>query len=74
MCDVQNTMHSDYFAMPLLQGSNTICNYDEITTHLADTISIENESNTIIRKIVIIKGKGLVSYTTADGEEWELIE
>jgi hypothetical protein len=48
--------------------------YDEISKYLEDTIILENENNQIVKKIVIIKGKGLVSYTRADGEEWNLVE
>jgi len=48
--------------------------YDELYKYLEDTIIIENENNQLVKKVVIVKGKGLVSYTTADGEEWELVE
>jgi len=48
--------------------------YDEIYKYLEDTIIIENENNKLVKKVVIVKGKGLVSYTTADGEEWKLVE
>ena len=46
----------------------------EVSKYIDDIIAIENENNKIITKIVIVKGKGLVSYTTADGEEWKLVE
>jgi len=38
---------------------------------LGDTLFLENPNG---QKAVIVKGKGLVSYTTADGEEWKLVE
>jgi len=44
--------------------------YKEIGKHLSDTIFGVNG----IAKVVIVKGKGLVSYTTVDGEEWKLVE
>jgi len=50
------------------------CSYKNLSKNLEDTIVIENENNQIVKKIVIVKGKGLISYTTADGEEWKLIE
>jgi len=74
ICDVQNTVQSDYLTMNLLQESNMICNYDEINKYLSDTIYIEKENNKILTKIFIVKNKGIVSYTTADGEEWKLVE
>ena len=46
------------------------CPYNKISEHLSDTIFIENENNKLIQKIVIVKDKGLVSYTTVDGEKW----
>jgi len=46
----------------------------EISKYLEDTIIIEKENNKIIKRVVIVKEKGLVSYTTADGEEWKLVE
>jgi len=48
--------------------------YNEIYKYLQDTIVIENDNNQLVKKIVVVKGKGLVSYTTADGEEWNLVE
>ena len=48
--------------------------YDKLSKYLEDTIVIEDENNKVITKIVIVNGKGLVSYTTADGEEWKLVE
>ena len=48
--------------------------YGQIDDFFNDTISIENANNEVVKKIVIVKGKGLVSYTTADGEEWKLVE
>jgi len=46
----------------------------KINEYLEDTISIENNNNKLVKKVVIVKNKGLVSYTTADGEEWKLAE
>ena len=48
--------------------------YNKIDQFFNDTISIENVNNELIHKIMIVKNKGLVSYTTADGEEWKLVE
>jgi len=48
--------------------------YKEVGKYFSDTISMENEDNKIITKVVIAKGKGLLSYTTADGEEWKLVD
>jgi len=48
--------------------------YNEVYKYLQDTIVIENDNNQLVKKIVVVKGKGLVSYTTADGEEWKLVE
>ena len=50
------------------------CSYKNLSKYLEDTITIENRTNQIVKKVVIVKGKGLVSYTTADGEEWKLVE
>ena len=48
--------------------------YNEIYKYVNDTMSIEKEDGYIVKKAVIVKGKGLVSYTTIDGEEWKLVE
>ena len=48
--------------------------YSEAGKYFNNTISLENEKNKIVKKVVIVKNKGLVSYTTADGEEWKLVE
>ena len=48
--------------------------YAEVGKYFNDTISIEKENNKTINKIIIVKNKGLVSYATADGEEWKLVE
>ena len=64
--------HSDNFTKTLFEG-NTIPHKD-IGKYVEDTICIENENNKSVTKIVVVKGKGLVSYTTADGEEWKLVE
>jgi len=47
---------------------------EEVCKYLNDTISVEKEDNKIIKKVIIAKGKGVISYTTADGEEWNLVE
>ena len=49
-------------------------NFKEIEKHLKDTISIESDNNQLIKKIVLVKNRGLLSYTTTDDEEWNLIE
>ena len=48
--------------------------FTDVETYLPDTALLENENNMSITKMVIVKGKGLISYTTADGEEWKLVE
>jgi len=48
--------------------------YKEVYKYLLDTLFIENKKNKIINKIVIVKNKGFVSYTTFDGEEWILAD
>ena len=48
--------------------------YDEISKYLENTVILENDNNQIVKRVVIVKNKGLVSYTTADGEEWKLVE
>ena len=48
--------------------------YNDISKLIGDIVTIENENNKIIKKIVVVNGKGIVSYTTADGEEWKLVE
>ena len=47
--------------------------YREFTI-LSDTLTLEGDNGRIVNKVVIVKNKGLVSYTTADGEEWKLVE
>ena len=39
-----------------------------------DTIMMKRNNSSICKKVVIVNEKGLVSYTTADGEEWKLVE
>lgn len=63
--------NSKILEIELLEKS---CTYKKLSKYLKDTIVIENEDNQLVKKVVIIKGKGLVSYTTADGEEWKLVE
>ena len=67
-----NFFCSDNFEKILFEGN--IIPRKDILKYLKDTIVIENENNQIVKKIVIVKGKGLISYTTADGEEWKLVE
>jgi len=50
------------------------CTYKKIDNHLGNTLCLENENNKLIKRVVIVKNKGLVSYTTADGVEWKLVE
>ncbi|MDR2972438.1 MAG: hypothetical protein LBU83_11005 [Bacteroidales bacterium] len=72
-CNFQYSFHfSDELSKRVLLEQETP--YNELSKHLSDTISIENEDNKIVNKVVIVKGKGLVSYTTADGEEWKLVK
>jgi len=59
-------LYSDYF---FKEFSNATTFLSEI-----DTITIEGNNSKICKKVVIVKEKGLVSYTTADGEEWKLVE
>jgi len=47
--------------------------YKEFTI-LSDTLTLEGDNGRIVKKVVIVKNKGLVSYTTADGVEWRLAE
>jgi hypothetical protein len=51
-------------------------NWVSSNADLEDTISfsLENGNNQLIKKMVFIKNKGLTSYITANGEEWNLIE
>jgi hypothetical protein len=64
--------YSDYFTKELWSGQKIP--YSDLTKRLSDTISIESKNNLLVKKIMIIKDRGLVSYTTSDGEEWILIE
>jgi hypothetical protein len=48
--------------------------YKKVGKYLDDIIVYEDENNKTIKKLVIVKNKGLASYTTADGEEWRLVE
>ena len=63
---------SEYFTKTLYEGEKIF--HTKIDKFFADTISIENNNNKLFKKVVIVKDKGLVSYTTADGEEWKLVE
>jgi len=72
-CDVQYSyLYSDYLSTGLNLEKSVP--YDELYKYLEDTITMETENNKLVKKVVIVKGKGLVSYTTADGEEWKLVE
>jgi len=70
-CFVDDWSHNRFNKI-VYQGKKI--SYNQVDEYLEDTVLLENENNMIITKAVIVKGKGLVSYTTADGEEWELIE
>jgi len=48
--------------------------YNEISNYVNDTLTLEDENNKIVKKVIIVKNKGIVSYTTADGEKWGLAE
>jgi len=48
--------------------------YEEMGQYIEDSVTLENDNNKLIKKVVFVKNKGLVSYTTADGEEWKLVE
>ena len=67
-----NELHgSEYLTIEPLKKS---CSYKKLSKYLEDTYTIENVNNKSIKRVVIVKGKGIVSYTTADGEEWKLVE
>ncbi len=74
--DISNTHLTEflYKDADVREFGITFKNLKEIEKHLEDTISLENENNQIIKKMVFVKNKGLFSYTTVDGEEWNLIE
>jgi len=65
-------LYGEYLEKKIVLDSPVL--YNEIYKYLEEIITIENEQNQLVKKLVIIKGKGLVSYTTADGEEWKLVE
>jgi hypothetical protein len=48
--------------------------YHELSKYLNDTIFLEEKNGKIVNNAIIVKNKGLVSYTTLDGEEWKLVE
>jgi len=58
------------FSKELLMGQKVP--YNELYRYLSDTISVETEHGHTW--MVFVKDKGLVSYTTVDGEEWKLVE
>ena len=64
---------SDEYLTKTLYKSKKIF-HTKINKFFADTIFIKNNNNELFKKVVIVKNKGLVSYTTADGEEWRLVE
>jgi len=68
---IQVTENNNILQVSFLLPAYTII---DTTKYLNDIIIIENENNKTIKKVVIVKDKGLVSYTTADGEEWKLVE
>lgn len=67
-----NDYNAEYLLKNIMFGGNFP--YEEISKYLDDMIILEKEDNTIVKKIVLIKNRGIVSYTTADGKEWRLIE
>jgi hypothetical protein len=48
--------------------------YSEVAKYLGDTLVIEKTNKSIVKKLVIAKNKGLISYITIDDEEWVLAE
>jgi hypothetical protein len=48
--------------------------YEETSKYLKDTIFLKKENNKMVIKMAIVKNKGLISFTTADGKEWILAE
>jgi hypothetical protein len=60
----------DYLAKRFDFGKSV--HYNEIYKYVEDTITLETEDGMIVKKIVIVKDKGLVSYTKVDGEVWML--
>jgi len=68
---IENRFGSDSFVKSITPSS---VSYGEVGKFLDETIYFENENNKIIKKMVISKNKGIVSYTTADGEEWNLVD
>lgn len=67
-----NYIYTDDFSTTLI--SNRDFSVKELSKYLNDTIVMENEKNMMIKKIVIVKNKGLVSYTTMEDEVWKLME
>lgn len=70
--DFDNYINKDNFSIILI--NNRDFPIKELSKYINDTIVMENEKNKMIKKIIIVKGKGLISYTTVDGEEWSLIK
>jgi len=62
---------SDFLTKELITNN---CSYKKVNKYLNDIIIMKNNNNKLVKKVVIVKNKGLVSYTTADGEEWKLAE
>ncbi|MCK9562685.1 MAG: hypothetical protein M0R02_08190 [Bacteroidales bacterium] len=73
---IDNTQITEFLSkeIELKQFKLTFKDYNKISKYLEDTILLENENNQFITKMVFIKNKGLVSYTTVNGEEWNVID
>lgn len=46
---------------------------NEFYKYLPDTIYLENENNITFKELVLVRNKGIVSFTTADGEIWNSV-
>ena len=73
-CHIEDNLRNKELLSIGVELPDNKISYDEIDKYLEDTIIIENKNNKTVTKIVFVKNKGLVSYTTADGEEWKLVE
>ena len=73
-CYIEDNLYNNEMLSIGVELPDKKTSYDKISKYLEDTIIIENENNQLVKKVVIVKGKGLASYTTADGEEWKLVE
>lgn len=63
--------YKDYFFKTINIGKKVP--FDEIYKYINDTIYLENENNINFKKLVLVRNKGIVSYTTSDGEVWILV-